>query len=713
MCFHGATARTLMRCGGSTRVNPLVLLNVYITMPRSTSSVYLRVDVIAQFSTAMTAFCVFLVLLLSAFQPVFAQQLNAQALPPPRIGLVSGTASFWRPGAENWTSAQVNTPLAVGDAVYTATAATLELQIGERAYARLAQDTMLTLTGNEPGFQQFKITSGVAAFDLRSLPAGRSVEINTPSAAFNIDSAGYYRLEIAGTTIHFIVRRGGEATVTLPDGISRLIAPSQEAVIERGNVVTYVAPAADTWDEWNHARSDNLIDAISNRYVSPEVYGTDDLDHYGNWRVTQDYGPVWVPSGMASDWAPYSSGSWIWDPVYAWTWVDTAPWGWAPYHYGRWVNISGFWAWAPGPRHHRPAYAPALVAFFHGSGSSLQFSIGGPFVSWVALSWGEPCLPWWGQRGFTGQPWWGGWAGPRVVNNVVIQHNARIRNVSDIRYRNFNQRHAVIAMPEKNFGYGRVADARRVEAAHAKELKPIVGQHPRRPTAVSFAPSSATSVMPEAAVMSRPAVRLHRPSRSGQLQQDVRQARPQAQHQPQPENVITVRPQQQGQQVPLARFGQSAGPERREPQRAPDPPRAETWSPQIQQEHSVTEPSVPEQATPMPQRRQSARIVETPEIQRQEHEPARNIADPPQAAVIMQREAPRLPAVTPPQAERPMSRRERVQDNPGPQMSPREMHREHVERSRDERQQETPAVLPGQPANRLYQRRLPQSERER
>jgi hypothetical protein len=78
--------------------------------------------------------------------------------------------------------------------------------------------------------------------------------------------------------------------------------------------------------------------------------------------------------------------------------VDTAPWSWAPYHYGRWVSVSGFWAWAPGPVVARPVYAPALVAFFGGPSVGVCFSIGSSVVGWVALGWGEPLLPWWGHR---------------------------------------------------------------------------------------------------------------------------------------------------------------------------------------------------------------------------------------------------------------------------------------------------------------------------
>jgi len=104
-------------------------------------------------------------------------------------------------------------------------------------------------------------------------------------------------------------------------------------------------------------RTEALLDAVSARYVPSGTYGVDDLDHYGNWRVVDQYGPVWS-HGVSSGWAPYTTGSWTLDPFYGWTWVDTAPWGWAPYHYGRWVFVNNFWAWAPGPLLGRPSTRP-------------------------------------------------------------------------------------------------------------------------------------------------------------------------------------------------------------------------------------------------------------------------------------------------------------------------------------------------------------------
>ena len=38
---------------------------------------------------------------------------------PPRLSYMNGEVSFWRPGAADWGPAQVNTPLAPGDELYT------------------------------------------------------------------------------------------------------------------------------------------------------------------------------------------------------------------------------------------------------------------------------------------------------------------------------------------------------------------------------------------------------------------------------------------------------------------------------------------------------------------------------------------------------------------------------------------------------------------
>ncbi|HET9836579.1 MAG TPA: DUF6600 domain-containing protein [Rhodanobacteraceae bacterium] len=128
--------------------------------------------------------------------------------------------------------------------------------------------------------------------------------------------------------------------------------------------------------------------SVSRRYVAEDVVGYDDLDQYGDWQNTSDYGEVWYPTRVSADWAPYRDGHWAWIEPWGWTWVDDEPWGYAPFHYGRWAYVRNRWGWVPGPRTVVPVYSPALVAFVGGSGFSVSVSIGGSSgqpVGWFPL----------------------------------------------------------------------------------------------------------------------------------------------------------------------------------------------------------------------------------------------------------------------------------------------------------------------------------------
>jgi hypothetical protein len=437
---------------------------------------------------------------------------------PPRLSFVDGQVSFWRPGAQDWAQAQVNTPLAPADQLATGSPGNLELQIGARAFVRAGANTQIGLESQEPDFLQLKVTAGQASLDVRRLDPGHTIELDTPNAAFTIERTGYYRVTVTDRRTSFITRRGGRATVTPANGTAAAIAPSEEVVVEGAaspQISSFVAPPLDAWDTWNYARTDALLDAVSARYVSPGTYGVDDLDRHGTWRVVPTYGPVWVPTAAPAGWAPYSTGSWMFDPYYGWTWVDTAPWGWAPYHYGRWVFVNGYWAWAPGPVVVRPDYAPALVAFFGGPNVSVSIGIGGPAVGWVALGWGEPCVPWWGRPGFIHRPWWGGWGGPRIVNNVVISHTTVVNVQSITAYRNAGVRNAVVVVHENHFGRGPIASAR-VSRVDVKSLQPIHTAPKVTATPASFVPTAKRGIRPPEASLNRPVVATRPPHRRGE-----------------------------------------------------------------------------------------------------------------------------------------------------------------------------------------------------
>jgi uncharacterized protein DUF6600 len=83
------------------------------------------------------------------------------------------------------------------------------------------------------------------------------------------------------------------------------------------------------------------------------------LDRYGDWRETSDYGYVWQPrQAQSRTWRPYTNGHWVYTDV-GWTWVSEEPFGWATYHYGRWTRLRNIgWIWVPGDE-----WAPAWVSW--------------------------------------------------------------------------------------------------------------------------------------------------------------------------------------------------------------------------------------------------------------------------------------------------------------------------------------------------------------
>ena len=614
-------------------------------------------------------------------------QPEGAAPTPPRLSYADGDVSFWRPGGDDWAPAQVNTPLAPGDQLYTGNRGNLEIQIEARNFVRAWGDSQLGLENHEPDFLQLKVAAGHVSLDLRTLDAGRTVEVDTPGAAFTIGRAGYYRVDVTPDRTSFVTRRGGVATMTPAGGQAVSIATSEQVVVTGGGpapVQTFVAPELDVWDRWNYARTEALIDTVSARYVPAGVSGVDDLDQHGAWRVVPDYGSVWVPEGVAADWAPYTTGRWVWDPRFGWSWVDIAPWGWAPYHYGRWVHLDRLWAWAPGPVIVRPVYAPALVAFFGAPG--VRVAIGAPFVSWVALGWGEPCVPWWGRPGFVGHAWWGGWGGPRIVNNVVVNRTTvvNVRNITV--YRNVSVQNAVVAVRPDRFGRGPVGEAR-IRQVDTHRLEPVHGRVDLQPDRASFAAASGRGIRPPESVLARPTIATRAPATRA-LPQAAEGRGPAPRIVPAPRAGEAVRPP----------FGESRL-ERARPPRAPrfDPGRRPDGTP----------PAPP-----------TARRSDGPKAEPRAPEPTRAPQAPPDAARAPQGQAPRTPearrgpepsrapaAPAPGRAPDPTRSRE----TPGPAAHPSAVERPAAAPPRAAAPpQAQPRKLPGEPANRLYPGRTEQ-----
>ena len=327
--------------------------------------------------------------LLLAGAALFASA-DALADPPGRVGRVAETeGALWTfdPEQNEWISARRNRPVTSGDRLSAERNGRAELQIGS-ATVRLDGDSELEIVELDDDRVRLHLHRGALALRLRSNESAREFSVSTATGRFDPQRAGHYRIDQSdnGTFGGVLV---GSMRFEARDSTLELAAGQRaEFWVERGATHYSWAPLpADRFADWV-ARDDRRDERDAQRrpYVSAEMTGAEDLDRYGDWDRHPEYGALWLPRRVEPGWAPYRYGHWAHVRPWGWTWVDDAPWGFAPFHYGRWISWQGRWAWAPGQYVARPVYAPALVAWIGGSNVSIGVNIGGPSVGWVPLA---------------------------------------------------------------------------------------------------------------------------------------------------------------------------------------------------------------------------------------------------------------------------------------------------------------------------------------
>ncbi|MEO7149431.1 MAG: FecR family protein, partial [Rhodanobacteraceae bacterium] len=314
----------------------------------------------------------------------FTTFASAQSADPPdrvaRLAYLSGDVQFAPAGESTWGSADVNRPLVTGDRLLTGSDGRAALELGDAAL-RINDNSAFNFLELNDTTSQVELSQGAVNLRVRSLQNGQTYEIDTPTAAFVASQPGTYRVDVDPSGNGAMVTVfDGAGTVYGENGANRPVAAGQSYRFDDptlANVTVNGLPTPDDFDRFASARDTRYTNSPSRRYVSADVIGYDDLDQYGDWQPTPDYGNVWYPSHVAADWAPYRDGHWAWVDPYGWTWIDNEPWGFAPFHYGRWAQVRDRWGWVPGPPLERAVYAPALVAFVGGSGVSLSINIGG------------------------------------------------------------------------------------------------------------------------------------------------------------------------------------------------------------------------------------------------------------------------------------------------------------------------------------------------
>jgi hypothetical protein len=281
-----------------------------------------------------------------------------------------------------------NSPVYPGDRILTSSRQRAEVQLSSGTLVRvdeLSEVTFLALPDPYAAYPDNTVLQiSVGTVQVTStLSSQEEFRIDTPAGSVYLLGDGDTRIEVAADGRTRVSSRRGVAEVSSAGG-SVLVRGGTLTDVYAGSVPsdptpfnTFVADAFDRWVAGRELTYDNAY--VAGQEVASQAYGelpdevqpySDELAAYGDWRYADDYGYVWVPSGMAPSWRPYSQGYWDYGPN-GYFWVSYEPWGWAPYRYGRWAFIGGIgWGWAPGS------------VFAGGWGG---WSWGSAYVGWSAL----------------------------------------------------------------------------------------------------------------------------------------------------------------------------------------------------------------------------------------------------------------------------------------------------------------------------------------
>ncbi|MGZ3238400.1 MAG: DUF6600 domain-containing protein, partial [Burkholderiaceae bacterium] len=347
----------------------------------------------------------------------------ALADPPGRVGRISyvqGEVSFFNTSNDDSFAAQINWPVTSQNLVATGRDARTEIRVGSAA-VRIDSDSELEVTQLDDEHFNLRLIYGSVYVRIKDPELAKDFALFTSQGRVLLSEPSRIRIDterapdttsvsvldgmvsVAGTESTFTVRAGKRAELANSDIRMTTLRPND---------------MQDDFDMWAMTRDQRDNQSQSVRYVSQEITGYEDLDRYGSWETTSEYGAIWYPRAVAYDWAPYRVGRWTWVDPWGWTWVDSAPWGYAPFHYGRWVWFHERWCWAPGTVVRHPVWAPAMVGWVGGANWSVSFSAGtAPAIGWFPLAPHEVYVP--SYR-----------VSPTYIRQVNITHVTNVSNVT-------------------------------------------------------------------------------------------------------------------------------------------------------------------------------------------------------------------------------------------------------------------------------------------
>lgn len=427
---------------------------------------------------------------------------SALADPPGRVAQLSslqGAVTLIHPSTGEAQLASLNWPITGDNELVTDNFSRTEIRIGSTAI-RLGSNTDLTIQRLDDDRIQLRLNRGSLQLHVRNASRANELTLDIAQGRLAFAEPANLRVDTRDDNDVSAINVISGASY-FDDGINRFtIVAGRRAEIDRGGLRVVESRnnfRDDSFDTWitERDRQDDL--SGTSRYVSSDITGYQVLNSYGIWRSITTYGTIWSPTAVPAGWAPYRDGRWTWIAPWGWTWVDNAPWGYAPSHYGRWVFYEQRWCWTPGVISARPIWAPALVGWVGGDGSNYGNYRDGPSVGWFPLAPREVYVPAYQATPRYLQQINNGYSNDRAT----LQRSAGLADPRAATYQNQFVRNATTVMPSYQFGTSKTVvvtpSSNRSEQAQLIRnagTSPIATTAPAAPAA----PASITSIAPRA-----------------------------------------------------------------------------------------------------------------------------------------------------------------------------------------------------------------------
>jgi FecR protein len=273
-----------------------------------------------------------------------------------RMSSVQGKVQILFSGESSPEQAVMNMPLVAGARLEAGADGQAEVEFNDGSVARLTPNSSLELKSLTAGSVELQQLTGLGYYELNVGQGHPSFSVEFASDRVTPAENTIFRVDLdrspEAAVINGSVHVDGAQITPVDIGENQSIRFSGGSGAAPYTISQGIDP--DSWDKWNSDRDQAIAQEaqqqtpVRNDAGSANNENWNDLDYYGNWYPTPDYGNVWVPSGVDAGWDPFGLGYWGNYPGFGVTWISGYPWGWLPYHCGGWNYFSFGWGWAPG-----------------------------------------------------------------------------------------------------------------------------------------------------------------------------------------------------------------------------------------------------------------------------------------------------------------------------------------------------------------------------